>query len=272
MPSYRLIQFSVDPIHLAPVNVGVLAWDSDNAFLKLLGVGEGGHFRANVYRGIAGGQPIADEVLIEWLSWFKAMASDQAKLNDDDLSDLDRLIERGCPFSSVNFGYLECNSGELLRVADDLFQKSVLNDSRIRNHWFRDQVLQITEESGLAALPDTYWDAELELLPKKGGGAGLLYFPLFFQGGQVKAAIRLIDFAGDAVAVIQQIADAMAAFETGLAHSVLAPDECIAITSGDSAGYGQHVKWLAGRATLLDIADRPRTIAFFKQLLVKNSL
>ena len=272
MPGYRLIQFSAHPVHSSPVNVGVLVWDGHEAHLKMLGIDGDASFRPHIYRHLALTQSVADEALQEWSAWFHALIGDPRRLDEEGQRDLDRLAECGSPFSCANHGRIDCAHEELSLIAEDFFQKCVLSNPAVRSLVLQDRLSQILVEAGFEGLADTIADAEVELVPKKGLGLGLLYFPWFYQGGNVKAAIKLVDFDADAVSVVQQVADAMGAFETAISRKVLSTEECVVVVSGDATEFHQYVKWLQNRAIVLDVADRPGAISFFKQLLAKNTL
>lgn len=272
MAGYRLIQFSAHPIYAAPVNVGVLVWSGHEAHLKMLGFEADAPFRSHIYRQLASHHPVADEVLQEWAAWFLAISEDPRRLGEEGQLQLDELAENGGSFSCANYGQIDGVEEGLSLVVDDFFQKCVLSNPMTRRLVLQDHLHQVLEEAGLDGLADTVADAEVELVPKKGLGSGLLYFPWFYQGDKLKAAIKLVDFDADSVAVIQQVADAMGAFETAISRKVLTHEECVVVLSGDTADFRQHVKWLQSRAIVLDIADRQGTISFFKQLLAKNTL
>jgi len=272
MPGYRLIQFAVHPVYSSPVNVGVLVWNGHDAHLKMLGIESGTSFRSDIYGHLAMGRPMAGEVLQEWSAWFIALAGDPGRLLEEGQRDLDRLAESGGPFSCANHGQLDCDHEDLPLVVEDFFEKCVLSNPAVRRLVLQDRLRQILEEAEFDGLADSVPDAEVELLPKKGLGSGLLYFPWYYQGDKIKAAIKLVDFYGDAVSVAQQVADAMGAFETAMSRKLLTHDECVVVVSGDAAEFPQHIKWLKSRAIVLDIADRSGTLSFFKQLLAKNAL
>lgn len=272
MAGYRLIQFLAHPVYAVPVNVGVLVWSGHEAHLKMLGVEADAPFRSHIYRQLAAHHPVADEVLQEWAAWFLAISEDPRRLGEEGQLRLDELAESGGSFSCANYGRIDSVEEGLSLVVDDLFQKCVLSNPMIRRLVLQDRLHQILEEAGLDGLADAVADAEVELVPKKGLGSGLLYFPWFYLGDSVKAAIKLVDFDDDAVSVVQQLADAMGAFETAVCRKALSSEECVVVVSGDASEFRQHMKWLQSRAIVLDIADQPRTISFFKRLLAKNGL
>lgn len=272
MPGYRLIQFSAHPVYASPVNVGVLVWSGHEAYLKMLGIEDDASFRPHLYLHLAMGQQVAEEVLQEWSAWFQALTEDPRRLDEEGRRDLDRLAESGGPFSCANHGQIDCEQDDLSLVVEDLFQKCVLNNSTVRRLMLQDRLLQILEEIELAGLADTVIDAELELVPKKGLGTGLLYFPWFYRGDKVKAAIKLVDFDQDAVMVVQQVSEAMGAFDMALERKILTREECVVVASGDASQFSQYAKWLQSRAIVLDVADRIGTRSFFLQVLTKNAL
>lgn len=252
---FRFIQFRVNWIFAAPVNVGVIVWGNGSVHLRLLGCEEPEQFRWSVYRRLAGDQEISEDILKEWVGWFRSLVARPHWFVEHGQAKLDRLTGTESPFSGGELGEVDFEGEELVLLVDDLHLRALHQNESVRRLVFEDRVDSVIQRAGIATLSDATKDAEIELVPKKGLGSGLVHFPWFVDTVVRRVGIKTVNFDDDPVAVSQQVADAMSSFEVAIARKILDREGCVVLISGDTTAYPQQASWLNVRALVLNVKD-----------------
>lgn len=255
---YRLIQFVPSVLFPATVTVGVIAKLGSLVELRLVGLDVAREaIRAGAYIRAFNLEDASEVIIGEWLHWFRNIAIQQSESGEEWIDAFADLSVRGAPFVAQEEGESDIAPDQLSDLADDIYRRSVFQNPTVSSAYLEDVAEFLLEQEGVLEDQNSIdQDAELELLPKRGLGTGLLYFPWFYDNGTRKIGFRTLNFNQDPVSVGRQVSETLNTFEVAIGRKLLDRSGCAVFHDSSISQFPQYEKWLGQSATLLNV-DAP---------------
>ncbi|MEO8801797.1 MAG: hypothetical protein ABI375_00400 [Rudaea sp.] len=258
--NYRLIQFVPHAENPEPITVGVMLWTEKTVALRLLGDDHLAFGIGRFYADMTGtAENFSDVVLMEWLTWFKALVEIGLPPSKKDLESLDRLsVTSGC-FVAPLVGELRTDFDARPRdtaknLCDQLFNELVLDKPVMRTLLLRDRLVQACRLADLAESNGLIIDAEVELPWRGKQRPMVMHFPVMVRREKT-IGFQLVHFDAPPERVSEDVSRVLAVFDVAIRRKVVHPTGCVAVIQPGVAMTSRYVECLQSIASVLEATD-----------------
>lgn len=206
-----------------------------------------------------------------WMDWFVCIASDFRHNPSGALAKISRLELENETITASIHGEIELYDDDLPKLADQLFDSLVMNNSMMRQATFEAGIKRVFNGSEIPYFDECTMDAELELLDADGDIDRMLYFEAFChpEDGQ-PCALRTLNFEQSRQAVGATVCDILNVFEVVQGSGLVSPSYSVVLHNMPELEQQNYLEMLSKKVTLVEMSD-PDAPNILRRIFLQNS-
>jgi len=251
MPSvtlrYRPIQYVEDPFCGDTRNIGVIAYDCENAYFRIMGGTDGALFAA-LSKTAAG----SSWAFTEWVEWFRTLAGDFKEQPESML----RIVES---LFNSDLGIAVGKEAEIDGVDSDkpdeaiewLYSRLVKEPTLPRNRILRAKIENLLHVTEIKYRKGFEYDIEVEFIPE---GAPPIRVQLPYAIiDSPRAVFKIVRFQTGGAALARQVNDAIMTLGSVVEHGFAEKSRCVVLTDKPPRGRDGELRRLSEYGVVIDV-------------------
>jgi hypothetical protein len=257
MLKYRPIQYVEDPFREEPRNIGVIAYEGKNAYVRFMGT-EGDQVDTSKFASLSRTANESAWVFGEWVEWFRALANDFREYPESMMNIIGNLFASDTGISVGKESEVEGEEGADPEAAVDwLYSRLVTEPPALRHEVFKSKIEHLLAISELKYRSGFEYDIEIEFTPT-GKTPVRVQLPYALTESP-KAVFKIVRFQTGGAALVRQVNDAILTFTTVVDHGFVVKDRCMVLTDKPPALREGDVKRLSEHGVVIDVTSSDAT-------------
>lgn len=253
MLKYRPIQYVEDLFRGERRNIGVIAYEGNNAYLRFMGV-KGDQVETSKFASLSRTASESAWVFREWAEWFRALANDFRERPESIRNIIGNLSDSDTGISVGEEAVLEGTEDSNPEAAVDwLYSRLVTEPPALRHEVFKSKIEHLLAITELKYRSGFEYDIEIEFTPTEKAPVRV-QLPYALTESP-KAVFKIVRFQTGGAALARQVNDAILTFAAVVEHGFAIKDRCVVLTDKPPALRNGEVKRLSEYGIVIDITS-----------------
>lgn len=258
--NYYLIQYVEDPFKNEGKNIGVLAYNDDNAYFKALGVDADGAVDSGDFECLSAYARSNAWVYREWGNWFRELTRIERRRVDGQPFDALELVLEDLEHNGHNIvtrrgGCVEVSKDEdPSKVINEIFEALVSKPAKPKMSVFDAGLRKTMEQSEVISRPDYEEDVEVAFDAFNDKPPVTVRFP-FLLANKPRTVFKIVRFKTNSASFMREVNDALFTFEKSIERGFALKDRCIIFTEPAPRDKTIYRDQLARFAHVVDVTS-----------------
>ncbi len=248
---YRTIQYIEDPFRGESRNIGVIAYEGKNAYIRLIGLDDD-KLDTNKFALISKTAKESTWVFGEWVLWFRTLIRYFSDRQDTMMYNLEKLAESDAGITVGKEAEVEgVNSDDHTAALDWLYSRLVTEPTLPRNEILKMKIENLLRLTEIKYRKGFEQDIEVEFTPN--GKVPVRVQLPYALIESPRVVFKTVRFQTGGAALVRQINDAILTFTTVVEHGFAEKQRCVVLTDKPLAGRDGEMKRLAEYGIVIDV-------------------